>query len=126
MRGKRSRAPTPSAGHFSPYPGARPRTLPHSAYEMSFACRGPGRSGRDLESVSEVEADKYNSEDSIMGGGGESPSGASIGRGGSVRQPPDGIMRTKVITISYDERRPDSGGDELKSHPGQWRPKDRF
>jgi len=157
LRGKRSRAATPSAGRFSPYPpAARPRTLnPQSAYEMSFACRGAGATRRDLESVTEIEADAKDdaeSQDSILGhgGGGGSPrsqggssaAGSGAGSGGSggiatgyhyhhghqapVRPPEDGIMRTNVITISYDERRPDSSCSEIKPHPAQWRPKNGY
>jgi hypothetical protein len=123
LRGKHSRAVTPS-GRFSPYPGSRPRTLgPTQAAEMSFACRGAGRTRRDLESVSEVEADKVYtvSQESILRSHPGSPSGST-----GKRVPDEGIMRTKVITISYDDRRPDSSCDDLKSHPAQWRPRDRY
>jgi len=155
LRGKRSRAATPSAGRFSPYPpggGARPRTLnPQSAYEMSFACRGAGRTRRDLESVTEIEADAkaedaVSQDSTLVSGSPRSQGGSSSGGGGGgggngggptgyhyhhghqapTRPPEEGIMRTNVITISYDERRPDSSCSELQAHPAQWRPKNGY
>ena len=38
---------------------------------------------------------------------------------------PDGILRTDVITVSYDVRRPNSRPSS-RSHPAQWRPNGEY
>ncbi len=81
------------------------QTVPsQSAPDMSFNCRGGTR--QDAESGYEADGEKNMSDGSVAASEAE------------TARKPDGIVRTDVMTISYDEHRPQSSISTM-SHPAR-------